>query len=95
MSYLKRPTLVPWQSLEAQFGANYARPRDFRRKTLDQLLNVVRVYTAVRVQQTDTGLRIYPSPPHVLRSKGPTQARGLEGQRLISPPRPLGGAAQG
>jgi len=34
MSYLKQPTLIPWKSLQAQFGSEYARPRDFRRKAL-------------------------------------------------------------
>ncbi|MGB5516500.1 MAG: replication protein RepA, partial [Thermoanaerobaculia bacterium] len=32
MSYLRKPTVVPWKSLETQFGANYTRPRDFRRR---------------------------------------------------------------
>jgi len=65
MSYLKKPTLVPWEGLQNQFGADYARPRDFRRKTLAHLQDVLRVYPAVRVGQADAGLRLYPSPPHV------------------------------
>ena len=32
MSYLKKPTRIPWEGLQAQFGADYFRPRDFRRK---------------------------------------------------------------
>lgn len=31
MSYLRKPTLVPSQRLQNQFGANYCRGRDFRR----------------------------------------------------------------
>ena len=65
MSYLQQPTLVPWQGLQNQVGADYARPRDFRRKVLTQLQEVLRQYPTVRVSQTDTGLRLYPSPPHV------------------------------
>ena len=65
MSYLRKPTLVPWNSLQDQFGADYARPRDFRRKTLVHLNAVLRVYPTVRVGQSDFGLRLYPSPPHV------------------------------
>ena len=67
MSYLKKPTLVPWEGLQNQFGADYARPRDFRRKVLTQLQKVLRLYPTVRISQTDTGLRLYPSPPHVQR----------------------------
>jgi len=65
MSYLKKPTLVPWAGLQVQFGAHYARPRDFRRRALERLEVVVQVYPAVRIDQTDSGLYLQPSPPHV------------------------------
>ena len=65
MSYLRKPTHIPWAALQSQFGAAYSRPRDFRRRALAHLEDVVRVYSRVRVSQTDTGLRLYPSPPHV------------------------------
>ena len=65
MSYLKKPTVVPWRSLQDQFGADYGRPRDFQRKVLAHLENVLDVYPAVRVGQRDSGLTLYPSPPHV------------------------------
>jgi len=65
MSYLRKPTLIPWKSLQGQFGSEYARPRDFRRKVLIHLTSVLRVYPSVRVQQTDAGLGLCPSTPHV------------------------------
>jgi len=65
VSYLRKPTLVPWKGLQAQFGADYGRPRDFQRKVLAHLENVLDVYPAVRVGQRDSGLTLYPSPPHV------------------------------
>jgi len=30
MSYLKKPTLIPWKGLQDQFGSDYTRPRDFQ-----------------------------------------------------------------
>ncbi len=69
MSYLRKPTVVPWKSLEAQFGSAYARLRDFRSNAVTQLEGVIRVYPAVRVSQTETGLHLRPSPPHVQRSR--------------------------
>jgi len=65
MSDLKKPTLIPWESLQAQFGSDYARARDFRRKALTHLEDVLRLYPSARVSHTNTGLRLYPSPPHV------------------------------
>jgi len=65
MSYLRRPCLIPWDALKDQFGANYSRSRDFRRSFCTHLREVVGIYPAVRLRQTDTGLLLYPSPPHV------------------------------
>jgi len=65
MSYLRKPTLIPWQGLQNQFGSDYARTRDFRRRVLRHLEFVVRAYPTVRLGSTDPGLRLYPSPPHV------------------------------
>jgi len=91
MSYLKKTTMIPWESLQAQFGAIYARPRDFRRKAFTQLEEVIRVYPTLRVSQTDTGLRLHPSPPHVQRSRGSGHGSALVGQRLSSDLRSVGG----
>jgi hypothetical protein len=65
MSYLRRPTLVPWNGLQAQLGANYARTRDFRRTTLAGLEDVVGVYPRLRIRGEKEGVRLFPSPPHV------------------------------
>ena len=75
MSYLRRPTLVPWEGLQAQFGADYSRPRDFRRGVMKHLETVIGVYPTLRVSQADSGLRLYPSRPHVQPSKRPAQSR--------------------
>ena len=65
MSYLKKPTLVPWQGLQNQFGSDYARLRDFRSHAVTQIESVIRVYPTVRIRQTEAGLRLDASPPHV------------------------------
>ncbi|MGB5293348.1 MAG: replication protein RepA, partial [Thermoanaerobaculia bacterium] len=75
MSYLRRPCLIPWKALENQFGATYARSRDFRRSFCAHLRVAVGVYPSVRLRQTDTGLLLYPSPPHV-QTRTETKARG-------------------
>jgi hypothetical protein len=49
MSYLRRPCLIPWEALRRQFGADYARPPDFRRSFLRSLLLVLHAYPPVRV----------------------------------------------
>ncbi len=78
MSYLKRPTRIPWAALEAQFGADYARPRDFRRKFLAHLVDVLRLYPEARVVAEEEGLRLLPSPPHVKR-----KVEGMKRSRLV------------
>lgn len=67
MSYLKKPTLIPWQGLEAQFGADYTQSRDFRRRVSKHLEAVLRIYPTVRIARTGSGLRLHPSQPHIAR----------------------------
>ena len=67
LSYLRRPCLVPWSALEAQFGADYGRRRDFRRRFLARLADVLCLYPYARCAHTPAGLLLKPSPPHVGR----------------------------
>jgi len=84
MSYLRKPTLIPWKSLQAQFGAAYARPRDFRRKVLARLEAVLSAYPTIRIGEDAIGLRLYPSAPHVMPSGRPTRTRFVLGDGLIA-----------
>lgn len=67
MSYLKRGTVIPWEALQAQFGAEYSRTRDFRRKFLEQLKAVLAVYPEAKVMDAEGGLELRPSPPHIAK----------------------------
>lgn len=64
MSTLKEPTLIRWSVLRAQFGADYARTRDFKGKFLRELKRVVVIYPAL-VEEITSGLLLKPSPSHV------------------------------
>ncbi len=66
VSYMKRATRVPWTALEMQFGADYGRSRDFRKKFHKALEKVLMVYPAA-VASTPDGLVIAPSAPHIPR----------------------------
>lgn len=68
MSYLKKPTNIPWPSLQLQFGSQYKRARAFREKFREQL-NVVRVFypQARTTSESNLGLLICPSRPQVLK----------------------------
>lgn len=69
MSYLSKPTLIPWESLRAQFGANFKDTRQgrsqFKRDFCRHLDQVLDVYPQARVEVTDTGLLLFPSRTHV------------------------------
>jgi hypothetical protein len=70
MSFLKKETLIPWASLELQFGADYARPRAFKEKFLEHLADVKVLYSHARFStENDKGLLLYPSRPQVLPKK--------------------------
>ncbi len=78
---------VPMVLVQVALAKSTVLPTDFRRKVLTQLQEVLRLYPTVRVSQTDTGLRLYPSPPHVQgRARRQATEMGLLGSRSINPP---------
>jgi hypothetical protein len=66
-SYLAKPTRVPWPALQAQFGADYDDRRNFKRKFLAAMHQVLVLYPTARVEQVRGGLLLKPSPSHVKR----------------------------
>ncbi|MGH7442702.1 MAG: replication protein RepA, partial [bacterium] len=71
VSYLARPTNIPWGTLMLQFGAGYPDTpqgrRDFRKHFLSALRKVATAYPTLRAQEDEKGLSLRPSPPHVTR----------------------------
>ncbi|MBS1169998.1 MAG: hypothetical protein H6R01_916 [Burkholderiaceae bacterium] len=67
MFSLRRQAHPTWQQLNAQFGASFERIIDFRKAFLRTLPSVLQQYPGARVVQTDSGLRLLPSPTVVPR----------------------------
>ncbi len=65
MFYLRKPTMVRWESLSYQFGADYKVLRQFKAAFLRELKKVMLIYSEVRVRPEVTGLLIAPSKPHI------------------------------
>jgi hypothetical protein len=65
MSYLTTPVVIPWNKLQLQFGADYARTRDFKDRLLKAFKSVKVVYPEAHVQEEDDGLLLAHSLPHV------------------------------
>lgn len=65
MSYMERPTMVPWAALALQFGSDYVRERDFKKKFVRWLGVVKELYPSAKVAPTDDGVMLMPSPTHV------------------------------
>jgi len=69
MSYLRRRSEVPWESLRAQFGSNNANTKQgraqFRKDFERNLREVVLVYRQANVEVASGGVVLLPSPTHV------------------------------
>lgn len=65
MSYLSKPTVIPWAALQMQFGAEYGRVQDFKRRFLEQFKAVLLMYPDAKVQPSGHGLELRPSKPHI------------------------------
>jgi hypothetical protein len=71
VSYLSRPTLIPWRAMRLSFGAGYAdtpqgRSR-FREKVIDALSRVAAVYPQLRADIGERGVLLRPSATHIPR----------------------------
>jgi len=69
VSYLSRPTLIPWESLRRSFGAGYAdTPQGrscFRAKAVEAFRRIVMVYPELKIEDHENGLLLRPSGPHI------------------------------
>lgn len=65
MSYLSKPTVIPWAALQMQFGAEYAQTRQFKAAFLKHLKAVLLMYPDAKVQPSEHGLELRPSKPHI------------------------------
>ena len=67
----RRPTLVPWEALQAQFGSQTERPRRFKQSFTSKLILISLVYPEAVFDETDKGLMLYPSPSPLGRKRLP------------------------
>lgn len=69
MSYLKRPTEIPWAALQVQFGSDYAQNphgvRNFKQAFLRELKKVHGFYKTAKAAEGKVGLILQPSPTHI------------------------------
>lgn len=62
MSYLRKPTRIRWEALRLQFGANYARARNFKGAFLRHPRTVLTLYPAARLESHPSSLLLKPQP---------------------------------
>jgi hypothetical protein len=69
LSYLKKPTPIPWGALQMQFGAGYPMTaqgqRNFKKKFLQQFKAVSTIYPLANVEPQDDALFLFPSQTHI------------------------------
>lgn len=67
----RRPTLVPWEALQSQFGSQTGRLRKFKELFTSKLILISLVYPEAVFNETDKGLMLYPSPSPLGRKRLP------------------------
>lgn len=60
LKYLQKPTVITWDQLSMQFGTNYRRVQDFKRKFLFHLPSVQQFVPAFRWQADSSAFSLYP-----------------------------------
>lgn len=66
---LNKSTQVTWQALHDQFGAGYARLRDFRKRFVEALELALAVYPEAQVKVDEVGVMLHPSRPPIPERK--------------------------
>ncbi|WP_018704829.1 replication protein RepA [Anaeromusa acidaminophila] len=69
MSYLRSPVVIPWESLQMQFGSDYKLTRQFKAAFLDQLRKVKVLYPAVNAEDHPHGLLLKPSRTSITKTQ--------------------------
>ena len=68
-SYLKKSIVIPWQSLQIQFGSSYATDqqgtRNFKKAFLREFKKVNLIYPKTNLEFLEEGLKLKPSQSHV------------------------------
>lgn len=72
---LDRPTPISWPALMGQFGPDYSRLRDFKKRFANAFDMAVAVYPDARVLRHEDGVTLYPSRP-------PVAPRKIQGAKL-------------
>ncbi len=68
MSYLRKPTTIPWEGLRLQFGVSQDVPlRSFKPKFKRHLKRVLELYPQAKVEPSKSGLKLLPSKTHVAK----------------------------
>lgn len=60
LKYLRKPTVIPWEQLSTQFGANYRCVRDFKKQFLFHLPSVQQFVAPFDSFSDSTAFSIYP-----------------------------------
>lgn len=61
MFYLRKPSVIPYELLQMQFGSDYKRLRKFKEKFLIALKHVQYVWQDLKISEEKEGLKIMPS----------------------------------
>jgi hypothetical protein len=67
-SYLKSSTVITWDQLQGQFGAEYSRTRDFKEAFTDSLRKVQAVYPGAKISAADAGIIIAPGTTSISKN---------------------------
>jgi hypothetical protein len=65
MSYLRKPTVISWESLQLQFGSDYKELKTFRYNFTKHLKAVLLAYPQAKVSDEISGLLLKPSRTHI------------------------------
>jgi hypothetical protein len=71
ISYVTKPSFIPWRAIHGQFGADYSDVKNFKRKANRELRKISLLWPELTLEKVSGGIKLFPSQTHVPRKPAP------------------------
>ena len=69
VSYMNKPSRIPWVALQKQMGADYSDVRNFKKAAQGSLRKIYALWPELKIEEVRGGIKLNPCSPQVPRTK--------------------------
>lgn len=69
VSYMNKPSRIPWVALQKQMGSGYSDTKNFKKGTKAALRKIYALWPGLKIEEVRGGFRLHPCSPQIQRTK--------------------------